>query len=213
MTTMIWNSILNGLELFFTSWQIWLGILIYILIYLIGLSILVKNTISTFLLGPIFQGILGAIFITILLPIMFEDYTNIGNLFQNKTWWDITKLGIWSIVLTILLGILPLIGRLISDMPGTTMFMQGILIIGYFDIASPKFSLLIGICIVSGLIISVLTYLLMGLLSLFIKPDTYNEDFVQLYLGGVVMIIPGIISLCVYCSYIKLSFLSGLKPF
>jgi hypothetical protein len=210
---MIWNSILNGLELFFTSWQIWLGILIYILIYLIGLSILVKNTISTFLLGPIFQGILGAIFITILLPIMFEDYTNIGNLFQNKTWWDITKLGIWSIVLTILLGILPLIGRLISDMPGTTMFMQGILIIGYFDIASPKFSLLIGICIVSGLIISVLTYLLMGLLSLFIKPDTYNEDFVQLYLGGVVMIIPGIISLCVYCSYIKLSFLSGLKPF
>ena len=210
---MIWNSILNGLELFFTSWQIWLGILIYILIYLFGLSILVKNTISTFLLGPIFQGILGTIFITILLPIMFEDYTNIGNLFQNKTWWDITKLGIWSIVLTILLGILPLIGRLISDMPGTTMFMQGILIIGYFDIASPKFSLLIGICIISGLIISVLTYLLMGLLSLFIKLDTYNEDFVQLYLGGVVMIIPGIISLCVYCSYIKLSFLSGLKPF
>jgi hypothetical protein len=210
---MIWKSILSGLELFFTSWQIWLGILIYVFIYLIGLSILVKNTISTFLLGPIFQGILGALLIIILLPIMFEDYTNIGNLFQDKTWWDITKLGIWSIVLTILLGILPIIGRLISDMPGTTMFMQGILIISYFNIALPKFSLLIGICIISGLIISIITYLLMGILSLFIKLDTYDEEFIQLYFGGVVMIIPGIISLCVYCSYIKLSFLSGLKPF
>lgn len=232
---MFWKSIANGIGVLFTHWELWVGILLYVFIFLayfiiFGL-VLSKNEdksgaqmtgcLTQMLTGPLLQGLLVAFLVTLILPILLggNDFMPIS--FIGEYWWPITKAGLISIGITVLLTFLPIIGRFISDTPGTAIFIQGAIVfhllansVLYETLETlnsnanifPGFWVTIGFLILSIAIVYVFSIGILALLSSFISE--YTMESFGFVIGNFIGVIPGILTLCIYSSYIKLTLIN-----
>lgn len=229
---MFWKSIFQGIEVLFTHWEIWVGILLYGSIFfayfLIFGLLLSKNEDSAgtqatgclthMFAGPLLQGLLVAFLVTLILPILMGGDNIIQLSFIGQYWWPIAKAGLISMGITLLLTFLPIIGKFIAETPGTAIFIQGVIVfhmlvnsVIYDTLNSinseanifPGFWTTIGFLILSILLIYLFSILILSILSKFI--DEYTLESYGFIIGNFIGVIPGILTLCIYSSYVVLS--------
>jgi len=234
---MFWKSIADGIGILFTHWEIWVSILLYGLIFLsyfflFGLVLLknedrggvqIAGCLTNMIAGPALQGILVAFMVTAILPILCGGHDFIPFSFLTEYWWEITKVGLWSMLITILLTLIPIVGKFILDIPGTAIFVQGAIV---FKILAnqvldevlntlnsnanlfPGFWASVGFLILSIVIVYVIT---IGLILLLTKLNIINEyamESMGFVIGNFIGVLPGVLCLCIYTSYIRLTILN-----
>lgn len=137
---MFWQSVIQGLSSL-TNWEIWVGMLAVGLIQVTFVSLLgamvmndkpgVRSMVG-FLLGlslsPVIQALAVTAFIVLLLPSLF-----LGRGFTPLELVDALagtsiKYGLLALALVFVLCFIPIVGGLMSKMPGLPTFLQGILV-------------------------------------------------------------------------------------
>jgi len=233
---MFWNSIIGGLKLF-SNWQVWGACIIYAIVMLIFFFIVSKITgdneesgrgmvgCFTFAIGGIaLEGILMSLTVIFLFPILLgqQSITPISEVLNFL--WPIVKAGLIATVIVTIITILPLVGSLIAYSPGAQTFLMGLIIFTLFtrdmfniilsesNIQSsiyPTIWEIIGFIIIA----TALTWLLIGILSLISLPfsDTALGDMMSMFGGQVLGVFGGIITLCMYTNFIRLSLLDKIS--
>lgn len=230
---MFWRSIAVGVQMLFTHWEIWLSAVVYVIIFL-GYLFLFGTALSksansdraqmtgclTYMItGPAVQGILVSFMVTGLLPILCgsDDFLPFSFLIEN--WWPIAKAGLLTIIVTIILMFIPVVGEFISRTPGTVIFIQGIIVykllihhvlrdvIKYPNLSVdifPGFWTSIGFLILSIVFVYIFTLVSIYILlrSKVVDSDTINS--LSFITGNLVGVLPGLLSICIYCSYVNL---------
>lgn len=234
---MFWKAITEGLSQM-THWEIWISIFIYGLIFglfyfTVGYAMLTKEDskgvqaagcLTSIVGGPVIQGILVAFTVTALLPILAggEDFIPFDLISAN--WWPVTKAGLISIVVTILLTFIPLLGDFISKTPGTAIFVQGAIVFHMLanNVLSeilkqsnsnanifPGFWVSIGFVILSIIIFYIVFFIVVFILIKLKIIDDYSVEKYSFLIGNFIGLIPGILCLFLYCSYIRLTILEA----
>lgn len=234
---MFWKAIADGLGQM-THWEIWVSILVYgivIILFFFALGYtMMKNEdsggvqtagcLTTMIGGPLVQGILVAFLVTALLPILIggDDFTPME--FVSEYWWSITKAGLLSMLITFLLTLVPLIGDFISKTPGTAIFVQGAIVFhmlankalgavlsqsGAKASLFPGFWVTIGFVLLSIIIVYIVSIIIIGTLMQLKVMDEYSTERYGFLIGNFVGVIPGILCLCIYCAYIRLTLIEA----
>lgn len=233
---MFWTSIACGIGMFFSNWEIWIGIFIYGVIFLsiqllIGFMVnsgsgdnyVSKNSdLIKMILETILEGVLISFLVTAVLPIFRGGDGFISLSFLTQNWLGIVKLGLISMVVTFLLSYVP-IGTFIFKLHGASIFVQCLLIfellvnnvfievlegLSVENTVAPGFWIWIGFILFSVLISILIVYsLTIGLINLLIYLKIISERSraaITLLIHNFIGIIPGILTLCIWCSYIQL---------
>ena len=141
---MFWQSVFEGvLKLF--DWHILVGILLVsTLPFIVSFSIFLiyyKRDVDNpgclpmlfmFFAQSVVQVFAVAFFILFCFPAMIGDGGYIPLDIVGKLWWPIVKLGTYAMLIVISITIIPVIGNLVANTPGVTIFLQGIFIIKPF---------------------------------------------------------------------------------
>lgn len=235
---MFWQSIAQGIGILFSHWEIWVAILAYgilMLLYMLAFGAFMMKTaersgaqmigcLGNLIAAPVVQGVLVAFMVTALLPILLGGHDFVPLSFLAEGWWTITKAGLLSMLITIGLGFIPVLGKIITDTPGTAIFVQGAIVVRILSRpflkelltmldskvdVFPGFWVSAGFVVLSILIIFGFTF---GFIYLLTKVGLIGEDGAEgigAMIGTVIGVIPGVLMLCIYCSYVTLS-LKGL---
>jgi len=233
---MFWNSIVGGLKLF-SNWQVWGACIIYAIVMLIFFFIVSKITgdsedsgrgmvgCFTFAIGGIaLEGILMSLTVIFLFPILLgqQSITPISEVLNFL--WPIVKAGLIATVVVTIITILPLVGNLIAYSPGAQTFLMGLIIFTLFT--RDMFNAILSESSIQGsiypttweiigfiIIATVLTWLLIGILSLISLPfgETALGDMMSIFGGQVLGVFGGIITLCMYTNFILLSLLDKIS--
>jgi hypothetical protein len=163
--------------------------------------------------------LLGAVIITFLIAGLIPVFANIGGFTPlsiiSNNWWLILRTGLFLGIAMILLSLFPIVGKIFTTIPGVSELIQCILafqifsfkILGQISVGFkikeemyPGYLTVIGFFILS-LFTCFILYLITKLL--FSKFKTNKETGANILYGSI-GIIPGILCLCMYCSYIVL---------
>jgi hypothetical protein len=234
---MFWTSIADGIGMLFSHWEIWVGILIYGTIFLtyfllFGLAlsaggdnggVQMAGCLTHLIAGPALQGILVSFLVTAILPILCGGDDFIPLSFLTENWWAITKAGLISIGITLLLSLIPIVGSFISNTPGTSIFVQGVIVFQMlankvlFEVLDkinpnadifPGFWTSVGFLILSIVIVYIVSIGLILLLTQLRIISEHSMESMGFVIGNFIGVLPGILCLCIYCSYIRLTFLN-----
>jgi hypothetical protein len=168
--------------------------------------------------GQALQGILVAFMVTSILPILCGGHDFIPLSFLADNWWAITKAGLISIGITLLSSLIPVVGHFISETPGTSIFVQGVIVflmlankvlsevldkLNSHAVIFPGFWTSVGFLILSiGIVYLVSFGLILLLTSLKIINDNAMETM-GFVIGNFIGVLPGVLCLCIYCSYVR----------
>ncbi len=132
------------------------------------------------------------------------------------------KAGLWSMLITIILTLIPIMGKFISDTPGTAIFVQGAIV---FKLLAnqvldevfktlhsnanvfPSFWASFGFLVFSIVIVYMITVGLILLLTRLNIIDEYAMESMGFVIGNFIGVLPGVLCLCIYTSYIRLTIL------
>lgn len=213
---MFWQSLINGFGIF-GYYQVWVMLLTIFIINSVVLIISglisggggggarqASGCLSFLLLGSVSNIFLMSLAVAYILPVMLGSDQFTGFLWIKEHTWVLIKAGGIAYIGTIILGIIPVVGR-IFDVPGVDKFFQGMIILRIslgptLDIDKviyPSIWELIGYAAVCG-VISYLIMLLMALLSdkLRIEIDSTPMVMISASLGYIV----GLAVLSMYCN-------------
>ncbi|MFN4299674.1 MAG: hypothetical protein ACK4EX_08105 [Thermaurantimonas sp.] len=234
---MFWTSIVDGIGMFFSHWEIWVGILIYGTIFLtyfllfgFALSkggdnrgVEMAGCLIHLIAGPALQGILVSFLVTAIFPILCGGDDFISLSFLTENWWAITKAGLISICITLLLSSTPFVDSFIYSTPGTSIFVQGVIVFRMLankvlfevlDKINPNADIFLGFWTLVGLLILsfVIHFIISsGLMLLLINLEIISSDPMEsmdFVIDNIIGVFPGILCLCIYCSFIRLTFLN-----
>jgi hypothetical protein len=131
------QSVLDGFRLL-AFWHVWLGVLFYVIgfgVYLLILSRIVADNgqggrelagcLTNLIAGPVVQGVLTAIVVAFLLPILLGGENPLALSDISNFFWQIALAGIIGVVIAILVGLIPFVGRMLTDAPGVQTFIIG----------------------------------------------------------------------------------------
>ncbi len=184
---------------------------------------------KTALFGIVLQGLLVTIMVSALLPILIglDGFSPIE--FFQQNWLLIVKSGFVSIAITFILSFIPIVGNFITKLPGTAIFFQGIIV--FHMLSNPALrallygsnlskSLFPGIWASLGFvlfsIIAVFIFgffistIIKGILSKLNVFDNLSEQKCDLIIAHFAGIIIGILCLCIYSSYIRLTIIDTI---
>lgn len=239
---MFWNSILGGIYGLSYS-QFWMAAALYAIVMFAFLlitsiaseskysSICVTSHILFLVGGTILQGIMMSLLVAYLTPFLFlgSSESSINWIFLNIE--SIIKIGVISIVIVIVLGIVPIIGSIIASSPGIQTFLHGVIIFRLLSEVTvnqllseagvqadiyPGFWDSIGFLIIAGIFTRVA--FMLGFLSFsFIfsklmpsKSSKSVEPVIGFILTPIVML-SGLLPVLMYISYVRLSLIQMLS--
>jgi hypothetical protein len=229
---MIWEAIKTGMEII-GQWQFWVAALIFSIIFVLlffliglGLSKTIENE-KTALLGcvggAIFPTMIQVVFISMLvvflLPLLMggDELTPLSYL--SDEWWRIVKAGFFGFVILMLIALVPVIGEISTNTPGVSIFIIGMVIFHRIAGSSlryvqeingtnidikPDFWTITGFIILAWVIVWLFTLVIVGILT---SVNILNNEIMEsgaLFLGPIIGVIPGLLALSVYISYILL---------
>lgn len=229
---MIWEAITTGFEVL-GKWQLWVASLsfaaIFIVTYLLvayGLSKTSENEktaplgcVAGAIIPTFIQVVFISILIVFLLPILMggDEFTPFS--YISDEWWRIVKAGFFGFAILMLIAFIPIIGELATNTPGVSIFVIGMVIFHkiagsslrhiqelngtHIDI-EPDFWSIIGFIILAWVIVWSLTFVIITILTStkIVKPEMMELG--ALLLGPAIGVIPGLIALVVYISYVIL---------
>lgn len=229
---MIWEAIKTGFEVL-GQWQLWVASLsfaaIFIVIYLLFGFALAKSTeneknaalgcVAGAIIPTILQVVFISILIVFLLPILMggDEFTPIS--YISDEWWRIVKAGFLGLVILIGVAFIPVIGELATNTPGVSIFVIGMAIFHRIAGSSlrhfqelngtnvdikPDFWTIIGFIILAWIIVWALTFVIITILTSTKLLNTETMKSGALLLGPAIGVIPGLIALSVYISYVLL---------
>jgi hypothetical protein len=236
---MFWNAILDGL-IQMRHWEIWVSIIFFgtcitLFYFTIGIAMMkyernekvqVAGCLTAGVGAPVVQGILVALMVTALFPILMGQTDFAPFSLIREFWWQIAKAGIISIGITIIFTFIPFLGDFIEKMPGTAVFVQGAILFHMLasstltDIVNqagvkltlwPGFWVSIGFVFLSVIIAYIFTLIVYQLLLKLDIIDGYWLDRNAGWISNFVGVIPGILCLCIYCAYVRLTIVDAIK--
>lgn len=232
---MFWDSIIGGLKLF-SIWQIWLASIIYALVmflFFLTVSLIIGNKEDsgrgmigcfTFSIGGIIlEGILMSLIVIFLFPIFLgqQSITPLSEVVNFLR--PIVEAGLIATIIVTILTVLPIIGNIIASLPGVQSFLMGLIIFTIFT--RNQFEALLLELNIQGsiypniwqfigyiILASLLTWLLILIFSIIFLPfgETALGSTMMMFIGQVVGVIAGIITLCMYAKFILIKFLENV---
>jgi hypothetical protein len=229
---MIWDSIKLGFQIL-AHWEIWLASFIFSLIFLIlylFFGFLIFKTLEkektasfglvlSFILPTFIQVFITSMLVVLVLPIMMggENLTSVSFLLDE--WWSIMKAGFIGLIIIFALSIMPLIGNLVTKTHGISTFIIGIVV--FHKIAGgflkqiqqvtganvnlkPDYWTLIGFVLLSWIVIWVLHIIIFAILTTTRLVSLNTLENRANYLGPIIGIIPGLVTVAIYISYVML---------
>lgn len=140
---MFWSSVWEGL-LLFGYWQTWLILILYAIASL-AFMLLVGGIAAggsdagtsvgcaTLLIGgSVLEGVLTALAVIVLIPIMLGGDSLLPIEALMNLLWPAIKSGAIAMVVVLVLSVLPLIGRIVAEIPGVSSFLQGLIVFRLF---------------------------------------------------------------------------------
>ena len=231
---MFWEAVNKGLEIL-EFWQFWACIVIFALLFITSfyfMGMISENSLGNSKIGYVRMGFLGGAFLLIfctvilssLLVSLLMPLMTVGNELMPLTyffedWLVILGAGFAGIVLLFLLAFIPLIGQIITDTPGISIFIIGTFIfhdLSDFDLI--KFQKIFEVkdnikldfwSFLGFLMIAYLFYWLLTIAAstilVSLKTQEDRGKVVMLLLAGPVLgTISGVLTLSVYISYVLL---------
>jgi len=236
---MFWNSVIEGLKVL-GHWQVWVAIGIYIIADLAFLMIfggilnsryganskvMVAGCLSQFVGGLVLQGVLMALLVLFLLPILLGGESTMPADKLLKFIWPLAKIGVVTIVIVTLLCFIPIAGQLLAQSPGIQGFLEGVIIFRILSnqiiaetlsqngISSvsvyPGFWASVGFLLMAGILVR----LVMFLVALtFGQLENENiREWTTITVGPALGLLGGIIPLFMYCSYVSNSVMNAIR--
>ena len=230
---MFFNSIGKGFSVMFSNWEIWVAILVYVVGFLFYFFLVARifskaeedsaassaGCLTNAILGPIIQGLLVAFTIAPLIPILLGGDSILPTDFlKDGGWLVIVKSGIAAVVFSIILSFIPIIGNIIANSSGITIFIQAAIVFrittnqlvsSFADEAIDSSVLFpgaletLGFLLISIVIIYLFTLGILVILSKFI--NEYTLESFSFIIGNFIGVIPAYLSLTFYSSYVFLS--------
>ncbi len=229
---MIWEAIKTGLEIL-GHWQFWVASIIFSAIFIItflllgfGLSKTMENQ-KTVVLGcvggAILPSLLQVFFISMLVVFLLPLFMGGDELtpltYLSDEWWRIVKAGFFGFVILMLIAFIPVIGQMATNTPGVSIFIIGMVIFHRIAGSSlryvqeingtnidlkPDFWSIIGFIILAWIIVWLFTLVIVTILT---SLNVISDDMMEtgaLFLGPAIGVIPGLLALSVYISYVIL---------
>jgi len=229
---MIWEAIIKGMEIL-GHWQFWIASLLFTTIFIIiflllglGLSKTIENQ-KTAVLGcvggAILPSLLQVVFISmlvvLLLPLLMggDDLTPLSYL--SVEWWRIVKAGFFGFLALMIIALIPVIGGMATNTAGVSIFIVGMVI--FHRIAGsflryvqeingtnidlkPDFWTIIGFIFLAWIIVWLFTLVIVGIFSSLKIISAEVMESGALFLGLAIGVIPGLLALSIYISYVLL---------
>jgi hypothetical protein len=229
---MIWEAIKTGMEIL-GHWQFWVASLLFSTIFIIiflflglGLSKTMENQ-KTAVLGcvggAILPSLLQVVFISMLVVFLLPLFMGGDELtpltYLSDEWWRIVKAGFFGFVILMLIAFIPVIGEMATNTPGVSIFIIGMVIFHRIAGSSlryvqeingtnidlkPDFWSIIGFIILAWIIVWLFTLVIIAILT---SLNIISADIMEsgaLFLGPAIGVIPGLLALSVYISYVLL---------
>jgi len=233
---MFWASIPAGLALL-GQWEVWVAVGLYVLGtfgYLLmvgmmmgdqgsGVRMGVGCVFHTFA-GPIVQGLMMAIMVAFLLPVMLSGGEAGGlSLSELASWWlPVVVSGVVAVVVVVLLCFIPVVGGIISESTGIMGFLMGIIVLRLLvgsELESlvegadaseqiyPGFWASVGFLVIGAVLVWLLTMGVGALIALASQQLRLEgpPELAGLALGPALGVLGGIVPLLMYGSYISLA--------
>lgn len=218
---MFGNAIIDGLKIFFSNWEIWLVVLLYLafsvsFMFFMGISFTsIENNNKVgiasfwilFLSGPVVQGILATIIVITLFPLFCGGSGIVSFNFFIENWEFVLKYGFLAMMFVFLLSFIPILGRLI-EVPGISFAIQSIVVFNgiFFPVFNKRHPGLEihtkTIELFLSLAISVLIVYLIEFIIIYLTPKREKLSLFSIILANSINVIPGILCLCIYSSYL-----------
>lgn len=226
---MFWEAVVRGASML-AYWEVWAAVVFYMICIIAFMATTAKamggeeasgaRTMSGCLMmmlgGPVIQGILTALLISYLAPIMFgsPDAMRLGTLFSS--FGPIAIAGIIGIVAGIIISLLPIIGGLLTNMPGVMTFIQGAIIFRLMATPAvqeiersrgmnidvfPGFWHSVGFFLIAG----VLTLVLFLVATLLLSRLAGKAEGITAVLAPAVGVLGGLLPVFMYGSYVGLN--------
>jgi len=226
------KSIIGGLGTLL-HWQVWVALLIYVLasfgwLMLIG-AIMGRSDsgvrqgagcLTHMIGGTVFHGLLLGLFVLVLTPIMLGGNRFLPLSFFKSLALPILVACIYAIVAVLILSFVPIIGNLISDIPGVADFIKGVIIFRFFSESYietelrraglpteiyPGFWASIGYLLIAIVLIYG-CWLGFSLLGVKIsKSRFYEDESVNFLIGSIVLPLFGLLPLFMYAKHVYLA--------
>jgi hypothetical protein len=137
---MFWQSVWEGFRLL-AFWQVWIGVLFYVVglyAYLFALSKMVggekqagrlmAGCLTNLIAGLVVEGVLTAVVVAFLLPIMLGGERALALSDISSYFGQIALAGTVGVATAILIGLIPVVGRMLTDAPGVPTFIIGVVV-------------------------------------------------------------------------------------
>lgn len=144
---MFWHSVLNGLSVLL-HWQVWVALALFglaHLVWLLGVGLLMGNSdsgrrmaagcLTHMIGGTVLQAVLLGLLVFFLTPIMLGGNQAMPVSLIGTLAWPILVASFTALVVGFLLAFIPIVGGLITNTPGLSDFIEGIIIFRIFSAA------------------------------------------------------------------------------
>jgi hypothetical protein len=233
---MFWQSVVLGIQTL-GNWHIWVGIVGFMVVMLLWnalVSIIAgqsesspRMVVGCFIgsLGSVLlNGIAVSFFVVICFPIILfgNDFLPLPVL--TATAGSTLMIGLKSLLVVVILSFVPVIGQFISEGPGVTFFLQGILVLRpiaedlyrhFFPghvlspSAFPSFWLSLAYLII-GCVLAFFAIGLVAFLESKLHRDSEGSGAITMILGVFLYPVCGVLPLLMYGKYIALAVQSGM---
>lgn len=228
---MFLTAIADGVGMFFSHWEIWVGCFVYGSIFILYYFMLrfvlraggenrgvqMAGCVTNLFGGLALQGIAVSFFVTAILPILYGGDGYISHTFLIDNWWMISKTGLMSICAVIIFSLVPILNIFSSQAPGSITFVQGVLVFHVLTrnvtsemmqerspsaIVFPGFWTFIGFLILSTVIVYAVSIAIIDIMERLRLIDDESFETMGFEIGNFVGVFPGLLCICIYCSYV-----------
>jgi hypothetical protein len=230
---MFWQSVIGGLAVL-AHWQVWVALVLYAALqfgWFIGIGMLMGKSASGgrmtasclahMIGGPVFQSVLLGNLVLFLTPLMLGTDQTMPLGFFVSLAWPIVMACFIALVLSFIIGILPIVGDLVSNTPGLATFIQGIIIFRIFSAAFierlleetevhvsnlyPGFWSSVGYFTLAASLVYACLFIFAALGTSITRNRSTGEDAPLVFVGMTLMHILGLLPLFMYANHVALA--------
>lgn len=230
---MFWQSVIGGLAVL-AHWQVWVALVLYAALqfgWLIGIGMLMGKSesggrmaagcLTHMIGGTVFQSALLGGLVLFLTPLMLGGDQAMPLGFFVSLAWPIVKACFIALVLSFIIGILPIVGGLVSNTPGLATFIQGIIIFRIFSAAFierlleeanvhvsnlyPGFWSSIGYFALAAVLVYACLFIFAALGTTITRNRSTGEEGPLVFVGMALMHILGLLPLFMYANHVTLA--------
>jgi hypothetical protein len=236
---MFWQSVLGGLGVL-AHWQMWVALIVYAVLQfawliVIGMTMgksdaggrMAAGCLTHMIGGTILQSLLLGGLVFFLTPLMLGGDHAMPLGFFTTFAWPIVKACFLALVISFVVAFLPIVGRMITDIPGLDAFIKGLVIFRVFSagfieslleranlhVANlyPGFWASVGYFVLAAVFVYICFFIFSALGATVSRNRFTGEGAPTFFIGMALMEILGLLPLFMYANHVTLAIQQAAK--